>query len=56
VTVVDGEVYLFLAVHQEAIVTPENIDAIRAIATDVSDEVSMRATDESLGITHPSLS
>jgi glyceraldehyde-3-phosphate dehydrogenase (NAD(P)) len=56
VTVVDGEVYLFLAVHQEAIVTPENIDAIRAIATDVSDEVSMRATDESLGIRHPSLS
>ncbi|MDA4135919.1 MAG: type II glyceraldehyde-3-phosphate dehydrogenase [Thaumarchaeota archaeon] len=56
VTVVDGEVYLFLGVHQEAIVTPENVDAIRAVATDVSDEVSMRATDESLGIRHPGLS
>jgi glyceraldehyde-3-phosphate dehydrogenase (NAD(P)) len=55
VTVVGNEVYLFLAVQQEAIVTPENIDAIRAVASDVQSEVSMRTTDESLGIRHPSL-
>lgn len=53
VTVVGDEVYMFMAVHQEAIVTPENIDAIRAIASDVSAENSMRATDASLGIRHP---
>ncbi len=49
VTVVDDEVYLFLGVQQEAIVTPENIDAIRAIASDVSAEDSMRTTDISHG-------
>jgi glyceraldehyde-3-phosphate dehydrogenase (NAD(P)) len=53
VTVVDDEVYMFLAVHQEAIVTPENIDAIRAIASDIPAEESMRTTDASLGIKHP---
>jgi len=50
VTVVDNEVYFFMGVHQEAIVTPENIDAIRAIASDTQAEDSMRATDSSLGI------
>lgn len=52
VTVVGDEVYLFLAVHQEAIVTPENIDAIRAVASSVGAQESMRATDASLGIRH----
>lgn len=52
VTVVDGEAYMFLAVHQEAIVVPENIDAIRALAGGYSREDSMRMTDESLGIVH----
>lgn len=50
VTVVDGEAYMFMAVHQEAIVVPENIDAIRALAGGYSMEDSMRMTDESLGI------
>ena len=50
VTVVDGEAFLFLAVHQEAIVVPENIDAIRALAGGYSREESMKLTDESLGI------
>jgi len=53
VTVVDGEVYMFLAVHQEAIVTPENVDAVRALAGDASAEESMLMTDASLGIRHP---
>ena len=48
---VDGRwLYLFQAIHQEAIVIPENIDAIRAIATDLSAERSMDLTDASLGV------
>ncbi len=53
VTVVDDEVYMFLGVHQEAIVTPENVDAIRAIASEVPAEESMRMTDSTLGIRRP---
>ncbi len=52
VTVLDGEAYMFLGVHQEAIVVPENVDAIRALAGGVSREESMKMTDESLGISH----
>ncbi|MBI3841467.1 MAG: type II glyceraldehyde-3-phosphate dehydrogenase, partial [Thaumarchaeota archaeon] len=52
VAVVDGEAYMFLAVHQEAIVVPENIDAIRALAGGYTGEESMRLTDASLGIRH----
>ena len=52
VTVVDGETYMFLGVHQEAIVVPENIDAIRAMTGGYTREESMRMTDESLGIIH----
>jgi len=52
VTVVDGEAYMFLGVHQEAIVVPENIDAIRALTGGYSREESMKMTDESLGIAH----
>jgi glyceraldehyde-3-phosphate dehydrogenase (NAD(P)) len=52
VTVVDGEAYMFLAVHQEAIVVPEDIDAIRALAGGYTREQSMKMTDDSLGIVH----
>ncbi len=52
VTVVDGEAYMFLGVHQEAIVVPENVDAIRALAGGTTREESMKMTDESLGIIH----
>ena len=52
VTVVDNEAYMFLGVHQEAIVVPENIDAIRALTGGYTREDSMRMTDESLGIAH----
>jgi glyceraldehyde-3-phosphate dehydrogenase (NAD(P)) len=52
VTVVGGDAYMFLAVHQEAIVVPENIDAIRALAGGYTREESMKMTDESLGIVH----
>ena len=52
VTVVDGEAYMFLGVHQEAIVVPENVDAIRALAGGYTREESMTLTDESLGVAH----
>jgi glyceraldehyde-3-phosphate dehydrogenase (NAD(P)) len=45
------ELYLTQAVHQESIVVPENIDAIRAMARITEDpDESIKATDESLGI------
>jgi len=39
-------------VHQEAIVLPENVDAIRAVSGGYSREDSMKLTDSSLGIAH----
>ena len=50
---VDGrEVILFQAVHQESIVVPENIDAIRAITRLTEDpEETIRKTDSKLGLT-----
>ncbi|ALU11704.1 glyceraldehyde-3-phosphate dehydrogenase [Ignicoccus islandicus DSM 13165] len=44
------ELFLMQAVHQESIVVPENIDAIRALATNVSKEESIRKTDSTLGL------
>jgi glyceraldehyde-3-phosphate dehydrogenase (NAD(P)) len=46
------DAYMFLAVHQEAIIVPENIDAIRALSGNYTREDSMKLTDESLGIAH----
>lgn len=52
---VDGEdLYFFQAIHQESIVVPENVDAIRAmfgLAPDGATSIAM--TDEALGIPHP---
>ena len=50
VTVEDGDVYMFMAVHQEAIVIPETIDAIRAIMGSGTKEESLRLTNQTLGI------
>ncbi|MCE4615920.1 MAG: glyceraldehyde-3-phosphate dehydrogenase, partial [Aeropyrum sp.] len=49
---VDGnEVMLFQAVHQESIVVPENIDAIRAVTqSQLSLEETVKITDSSLGL------
>jgi glyceraldehyde-3-phosphate dehydrogenase (NAD(P)) len=38
------------AVHQESIVVPENIDAVRAMFNLMDKEQSMRKTDQSLEI------
>jgi glyceraldehyde-3-phosphate dehydrogenase (NAD(P)) len=53
VSIVEDEVFLFLGVHQEAIVIPENIDAIRALTSDTSAQESMALTDRSMGIPRP---
>lgn len=50
VTVEDGELYLFQAIHQESDVVPENVDAVRAVTGHADGEESVRRTDESLGI------
>ncbi|MDN7024850.1 type II glyceraldehyde-3-phosphate dehydrogenase [Methanoculleus sp. FWC-SCC1] len=51
VSVLDGkEFYCFQAIHQEADVIPENIDAIRALMGTVNDpDESIRMTNEALG-------
>lgn len=46
----NGWLFLFQGVHQEAIVIPENIDAIRAVMASGTKELSMEATNQSLGI------
>ncbi len=50
ISIVDGEIYLTQAIHQEAIVVPENVDAIRAMFELKSRDESMKITNESLGI------
>lgn len=50
VTVLGKEVYLYLAVHQEAIVVPENVDAVRAVMGETSAEASIAQTNKILGI------
>ncbi len=52
VTVCDEEVYFFMGVHQESIVIPENIDAIRAIIGTSSKEESISLTNTTLAIPH----
>jgi glyceraldehyde-3-phosphate dehydrogenase (NAD(P)) len=51
VTVEDSDLYLFQAIHQEADVVPENIDAVRALSGRTPDAArSIRRTDEALGV------
>ncbi len=50
VSVNGRELFLMQAVHQESIVVPENVDAIRAMTTSATREESLRKTDESLGL------
>jgi glyceraldehyde-3-phosphate dehydrogenase (NAD(P)) len=50
ITVSDGDLYLFQAIHQESDVIPENIDAIRALMDRTERDESMTTTDERLGI------
>jgi glyceraldehyde-3-phosphate dehydrogenase (NAD(P)) len=50
VSVEGRDLYLFQAIHQEADVVPENIDALRAVADAADREESMDLTEESLGL------
>jgi glyceraldehyde-3-phosphate dehydrogenase (NAD(P)) len=50
VKVIDGELYMYMGVGQEAIVVPENIDAIRALSGGYSREESIRITNKTLNI------
>lgn len=50
ITVEGNELYLFQAIHQEANVVPENVDAIRAVSETMDADGSMKTTDDSLGI------
>ena len=53
VTLNGDELMLFQAVHQESIVVPENVDAIRALTRLAGAEESIAKTDESLGLGAP---
>lgn len=46
----EGILSFIQAVHQESIVVPENVDAIRAMVTGASKEESIKMTDSRLGI------
>jgi glyceraldehyde-3-phosphate dehydrogenase (NAD(P)) len=48
ISVVENELWLFQAIHQEADVVVENVDAIRAMCSDVSAGESVRMTNEAL--------
>ncbi len=51
ITVVDGnDVYLSMAIHQESIVIPENIDALRAMFKLADKWTSIEKTDKVLGL------
>ena len=50
VTVEDGTLHWIHMVHQEAIVVPENIDAIRAMFELEDQETSIQKTNDSMGI------
>src|SRR3970040_852449 len=52
----DGEASLVYQVHNESVVVPENVDAIRALTgLETSWKRSVALTDESLGVPHRSL-
>ncbi|RLI85837.1 MAG: type II glyceraldehyde-3-phosphate dehydrogenase [Archaeoglobales archaeon] len=50
IAVVDGELYFTQAIHQEAIVIPENVDAVRAMFEMAEKDESISMTNESLDI------
>lgn len=50
ISMVDGELYYFQAIHSEAIVVPENMDAIRASLKIMSRDESIKKTDRALNV------
>ncbi|MFW6000579.1 MAG: type II glyceraldehyde-3-phosphate dehydrogenase [Halorubrum sp.] len=50
ISVTGSDLYLFQNVHQEADVVPENVDAVRAMTSDVDAAESVARTNEALGV------
>src|SRR5579884_898327 len=50
IRVSNGWLYLFMAIHQEAIVVPENIDCIRAMLGTADSKTSIEMTNRSLAL------
>lgn len=50
ISVENGDLYLFQAIHQESDVVPENVDAVRALAGDADPAESVARTNETLGV------
>ncbi|QLH84727.1 type II glyceraldehyde-3-phosphate dehydrogenase [Halosimplex pelagicum] len=50
ITVEGRDLYLFQAIHQEADVVPENVDAVRAVADTADREESTTLTEDALGL------
>ena len=51
ITVNEQELYFFQAIHQESIVVPENVDAIRAMMELESEgEKSIEKTNKAIGL------
>jgi glyceraldehyde-3-phosphate dehydrogenase (NAD(P)) len=50
ITVEGRDLYLFQAIHQEADVVPENVDAIRAVLGTADARESVRTTNEAMGL------
>ena len=53
ITVIGNRAYMYMAVAQEAIVLPENVDAIRAVLNTATREESIKKTNDSLCIGGP---
>jgi glyceraldehyde-3-phosphate dehydrogenase (NAD(P)) len=52
ITVFNDEVYFFMGIHQESIVIPENVDALRAVMGISPKEESISLTNRTLDISH----
>ncbi len=50
INIIDGELYLYMGVAQEAIVIPENVDAIRALLGGYTSDESISMTNKTLNI------
>ena len=50
ITVEGRDLYLFQAIHQEADVVPENVDAIRAVLGSATARESIRTTNRAIGL------
>ena len=50
INLIENELYFYMGVHQESIVVPENVDAVRALQGKITANDSIRITNETLGI------